>query len=403
MILPILILVLVLSSVPWMLLVFGRPRGSVDLGNPTVLTALLITLAACGLALAPLILGPSAQQFAGKAYAAFLHLNLVASFLAVLFFLLVLVWPKAGAVALAAFREAVRQPLFWLICVIVVVMMVFIPFIPYFTFGEDHLMAKDLGLEVIMLFTVIFTVLVASMSIAEEIEGRTAVTLMSKPVSRRQFLLGKYAGILLAGLLMTLFLGWFYTAMMDWKYYFDSVGLYDTINPVPFPPHIESRIDALTASDATRAFLRGASVWFMVAAESLPGLLLGFCHVMVILAFAVALATRLPAVATIVSCLVIYILGHLSPILVQSAQGLTRITQAQGGGTVVSTLLLFIAQVFDRVLPSLQLFTPMRMTDVPIPLDQLALYSAQVTLYSLLYTLIVLFLGLILFEDRDLA
>ena len=41
-----------------------------------------------------------------------------------------------------------------------------------------------------MLASAAFGVLVAAVSISEEIEGRTAVTLMSKPVSRRQFLLG---------------------------------------------------------------------------------------------------------------------------------------------------------------------------------------------------------------------
>ena len=72
--------------------------------------------------------------------------------------------------------------------------------IPYFTFGDDYKMMKQLGFDMIMLSTMLFGVLAASMSISEEIEGRTAVTLMSKPVTRRQFLLGKFLGILLAGL-----------------------------------------------------------------------------------------------------------------------------------------------------------------------------------------------------------
>ena len=52
--------------------------------------------------------------------------------------------------------------------------------------------------------------LAASMLISEEIEGRTAITLMSKPVSRRQFLLGKFVGLLLAALAMTGILSWFF-------------------------------------------------------------------------------------------------------------------------------------------------------------------------------------------------
>ena len=63
------------------------------------------------------------------------------------------------------------------------------PFIPYFTFGEDHLMVKELGYDTIMFVGAIFAVLAASMFVGDEIEGRTAITLMSKPVTRRQFLL----------------------------------------------------------------------------------------------------------------------------------------------------------------------------------------------------------------------
>src|SRR6202030_4280649 len=83
------------------------------------------------------------------------------------------------------------------------------PFFPYFTFGEDYIMVKELGYDMIMIAAVLFGSIAASMSVSEEIEGRTAVTLMSKPVSRRQFLLGKFGGILMAALFMTAFLGWF--------------------------------------------------------------------------------------------------------------------------------------------------------------------------------------------------
>lgn len=61
----------------------------------------------------------------------------------------------------------------------------------------------------------------ASISVSEEIEGRTAVTVMSKPISRRQFLLGKFGGLLLASLLMTILLGWFLVWIVVYKSYYD--------------------------------------------------------------------------------------------------------------------------------------------------------------------------------------
>src|SRR5262249_27258896 len=148
----------------------------------------------------------------GRIYGALLHLQFLADAFVLLFALLLTVWPRGAAVALAAFREGIRQPMFWFIFSFVLLFMVLSPFIPYFTFGEDFKMVKEIGYGLTMLGTALFAVLAASLSISEEIEGRTAITMMSKPVSRRQFLLGKYVGILLAALVMTVMLGW----VFDW-------------------------------------------------------------------------------------------------------------------------------------------------------------------------------------------
>src|SRR5262249_21252255 len=138
------------------------------------------------------------------------------------FAVLLVLWPKGGAVALSAFREGVRQPMFWLLFGLGFMFLTVFPFVPYFTFGEDHIMLKDLGLDTVMLFAALFGALAASISITEEIEGRTAVTLMSKPVSRRQFLLGKFLGILLAALAMFALLGWYFQGVLEFKPWWDK-------------------------------------------------------------------------------------------------------------------------------------------------------------------------------------
>ena len=143
----------------------------------------------------------------GRVYGSVLHAQLTADLFVLAFFLLLRIWPKGEAVALSAFREGIRQPMFWLLVGFGSFFMIIVPFVPYFTFGEDYLMVKELGQDIIMLIALVFGAILASTSISEEIEGRTAVTLMSKPVSRRQFLLGKYVGILLAALVITALLG----------------------------------------------------------------------------------------------------------------------------------------------------------------------------------------------------
>jgi ABC-type transport system involved in multi-copper enzyme maturation permease subunit len=385
------------AALPWVMLLLPGSRkawlrrsdfwlyaASGALGLGLVITGLLVVLN-----------DPELLESLGRVYGSLLHAQLTADFFVAAFALLMAVWPKGGAVAQAAFREGIRQPLFWLIMVVAVAVMVVMQFFPYFTFGEDYQMVKELGQDIVMLMAVGFGILVASTSISEEIEGRTAVTLMSKPVSRRQFLLGKYFGILLAALVISTSLGWFFNWTLLFKHWYDSV------DPVPFPAAAATFLQTWAPAQQAQALLRGVCWWMMDAAEVLPGLVMGFGQVMVLLAVAVCLATRLPVAANIVTCAVVYVISHLSPTLLSSVQNRAQFDPA--GGSTVTSMLMFVAQLFDRVLPGLQLFKPTQINDAPIPVGDMTFYAGEVLTYSLLYTAIVLLFGLVLFEDRDLA
>src|SRR5262249_30602990 len=154
------------------------------------------------------------------------------------------------------------------------------PFIPYWTFGEDHIMFKELGYDILMLVATVFGALAASTSITEEIEGRTAVTLMSKPVSRRQFLLRKFLGILLAALLMFGLLGTYFEGALLYKTWWDRV------DPVPLPTWISNTLSALNLPPEVNELSRGIALWIDHTVDTLPGLVLSFCQVMVLLAVA---------------------------------------------------------------------------------------------------------------------
>src|SRR6266436_3161918 len=80
-------------------------------------------------------------------------------------------------------------------------------FVPYFTFGEDIKMYKDTGLTTISFFCMLLALLTASSTVADEIEGKTAITLLSKPINRRQFIIGKFLGIELGVSALYLLLG----------------------------------------------------------------------------------------------------------------------------------------------------------------------------------------------------
>jgi ABC-type transport system involved in multi-copper enzyme maturation permease subunit len=391
----VLCLVQFLAALPWMAAV-DRQAVFGHLRRPLSWAYTLGGVVVAGGVVAMFVRGNADPTFLGnfgRVYGAALQLQLSLDFFVLVFALALTFWPKGGAVALSAFRESLRQPMFWLLFVVAFVLMWVVPLLPYFTLGEDLKMVKELGYDVIMLFAVIFAVIAASTSISEEIEGRTAVTLMSKPISRRQFLLGKFLGIFLGTLVMSLLLGWVMVWMFLFKEHVDPPwGI--TADQFADPEWVTSLVESLPAGEPA-ALARGVALWFDESGAALPGLVIVSCQVMVLLGIAVALATRLPMVVTIPICLAFYFLGHLTPILIAVSRG-------KGGAY---RLVEFMAQVFDTVLPGLEHFSlgAVIVRDAPLPAGEFALYTGSVSLYAVMYTAIALLFGLILFEDRDLA
>ncbi|MFL5331010.1 MAG: ABC transporter permease [Gemmataceae bacterium] len=395
-----------LAALPWLIAIDPQQAGAA-IRRPSVWLGFVggVLLGAVGLfALMQFRNDPSKLEFDGQVYASILHLQLGIDAIITVLAVLLWLWPKGGTVALAAFREGYRQPMFWLIIGGVIILLVISVFIPYFSFGDDFKMMKQLSFDMIKLSTLLFAVLAASISISEEIEGRTAVTLMSKPVTRRQFLLGKFFGILLAAAAMTVLLSWVQNWMIYWKPF--QVRLEDTIDPlsnavqakiVPAMQHFGPL--QLDLGPEGTGFIKGIGLWLGESLANLCGLALGFGQVMIMLAIAASLATRLPMIVSLNVCLIFYLLGNLAPILARESE---QLSQKSGGAL---TLVAFLAQLMDKVLPSFNFFSTDQvfMRETYLQPSRFAVYVASAGLYAVIYTVMSLFAGLFLIEDRDLA
>ena len=99
--------------------------------------------------------------------------------------------------------ELVRQPVFLLLFTISSVLCFFLASVPYFGFGYNDRQNEAFDLELVengalsvMLISGLFAaVICASSSLAEEIRTGTALAVLSKPVSRVHFIVGKYLGL----------------------------------------------------------------------------------------------------------------------------------------------------------------------------------------------------------------
>jgi hypothetical protein len=106
-------------------------------------------------------------------------------------------------IAINAFMELVRQPVFLLLMTTSSVFEIFLATPYYFAFGDEPKLVKNSTLAVMLLAGLLGAVLSASASLAREIRSGTALAVLSKPVSRMQFLLAKYAGLIVALALLT--------------------------------------------------------------------------------------------------------------------------------------------------------------------------------------------------------
>jgi hypothetical protein len=132
----------------------------------------------------------------------------------------------------------------------------------------------------------------------------------------------------------------------------------------------------------------------MAATSVLPVLLLAFMEVLIFVAISVAISTRFGILANLMICFAIYILGHLTPQLVQSNQ----LGQALGQAFEP---VVFFGQLVAIIFPVLDHFDAQTAinTDTPVPF----VYLGWAFIYTLLYGSLAVLLALVLFEDRDLA
>jgi ABC-type transport system involved in multi-copper enzyme maturation permease subunit len=270
--------------------------------------------------------------------------------------------PKISAISLSTFKTEISQPLYLLVLVVGAVFVVGAIYVPYNTFGEDIKMYKDSGLNLIRVMAIFTAIWAASKSVAEEIEGRTALTVLSKPVSRRQFILGKFSGISMAVCLLFIFLGLWFMIWVAYKPVYDGQEMADKL------------------TDWSQPFQES----FNIA----PGLFLCFLEVVVFVAISVAISTRLGILANFLICSSIYVLGHLTPMIVQSS--FAEFEPVVVFGQLIATILPVLDHYDIQAAIS-------RNNAVPFE------YQIEVLVYTAIYSTVAMLLSLVFFEDRDLA
>jgi ABC-type transport system involved in multi-copper enzyme maturation permease subunit len=131
---------------------------------------------------------------------------------------------KITAIALNTFKEAIRDRVLYLLLFFAAVCIGSSRILAILTVGDRVKVVKDVGLASISLFGALMAILMGTGLVYKEIDKKTIFTILSKPIHRYQFLLGKFFGLVITLLVMLvlmsvvfLILIYLHTFSFEWK------------------------------------------------------------------------------------------------------------------------------------------------------------------------------------------
>ncbi len=114
---------------------------------------------------------------------------------------------RVVAIGRNTFTELVRQKVFYFLLLFALMVIGNSAFLAKFSFQEEFQMLKDVSLGAMSVFLSLLAILATAMLLPRDIEERTIFTILSKPVPRHEYLLGKLLGVVILLTLSTLVMG----------------------------------------------------------------------------------------------------------------------------------------------------------------------------------------------------
>lgn len=239
---------------------------------------------------------------------------------------------RTAAIAAVTWTELVRLKVFYFLIIFALLVIGNSFFLARFSFEEEFQMLKDIALGAMSIFSSLLAILATAGLLPKDLEDRTIYTVLAKPVSRTEYLLGKLAGVFLLLALAVVLMGSVFAVVLMLR----TQALLHTA---------EVEMAALPAAElqAALARIRGAG--------HDPNLLAGGLVILVkawllaaLTMFVSTFATS--AIFTTITAFAVYFIGHLQ------ATARDYWLASDGSGFFTNSMLAAVALIF----PDLQAF-----------------------------------------------
>ena len=215
--------------------------------------------------------------------------------------------------AAATYGDITRRPLYYILLFSFAAAIFGSKFLTLFSFYQEMNMVREMGLATITFWGFIILVVTSGIVVTQELEDRTAVTLLSKPIQRTDFLLGKFFG-LVAALIpgMIVLAGVLFLTL--WMMTSSRMPVYD-------------RDLVLAVSRGASPFQASWSVLWnhFILKESgvvLEGALLSFFQTVILAAAAISFSAFFPNVVSVAATTLVFIIGNVSSYMLASVENL---------------------------------------------------------------------------------
>jgi ABC-type transport system involved in multi-copper enzyme maturation permease subunit len=256
------------------------------------------------------------------------------------------------------FGEAIRRKILNVFLFVALAVMVVGFAFMSFTTREQLVIVKSMGLGIISIAGVFISVILGINLVPNEIEKRTIYTILSKPVTRYEFLVGKFLGGLATVLFNIVLMGIAFIVI------------------TPIELHLVSRV-TITLAD-----------WLPV----MQGVLMIFFQLMLVNAVALLFSVFLSPFVNFFLSFAIYLLGSMSTVTESLATP----------GKDKNPIVVGIFKAIHFLVPNFGNFNiqnPIIHPDIQIA--DMAKYIMVNILYAIIYTLIMLLIAVLIFDRRE--
>lgn len=287
------------------------------------------------------------------------------------------------AIARNTFREAIRNRILYLILLFSLIMIGSSGALSQLTIADRGKIIKDLGFTAISLFGVAIAIFLGVTLVYNELEKKSIYTIVSKPIDRWQFLLGKFFGLLMTIYVNIFIMTLVFLFMLHYHYQMEDA----TGNPSWILVMVSSAGKSIVSFFWWGAYPATQNIMPVIFATSLE---LG-----IITSFAILFSSFSTPILSMFMTVVTFISGRLNEDIILFAEHLSR--QAAKDGSALPFAYYF-STVAAHITPNLGVFH--RTVEQALYMNEVEIWWDSV-LYALVYPVGILFLATIIFNRRN--